>query len=101
LADLPTDEIRLAAKADAATARRNTLRVIVASTIGTTIEWFDFFLYGFVAALVLGKLYFPSKDPLTGTLIAFATYFGSFAARPVGAAIFGHYRRPYRSQEDP
>ena len=91
MADLPTDEIRLAAKADAATARRNTRRAIVASTIGTTIEWFDFFLYGFVAALVLGKLYFPSKDATTGTLLAFATYFGGFAARPVGAAIFGHY----------
>jgi metabolite-proton symporter len=91
MADLPADDSRLAAHADPATARRNTLRAVVASTVGTTIEWYDFFLYGFAAALVLGKLYFPSKDPLTGTLIAFATYFGGFAARPVGAVIFGHY----------
>jgi metabolite-proton symporter len=91
MADLPTDEAQLAAQADTATARSNTRRAIIASTIGTTIEWYDFFLYGFAAALVLGKLYFPSKDPTTGTLLAFATYFGGFAARPVGAAIFGHY----------
>jgi len=71
--------------------RRQRLRAVVAATVGTTIEWYDFFLYGFAASLVLGKLYFPSKNPLTSTLIAFATYFGGFAARPVGAAIFGHY----------
>jgi MFS family permease len=74
-----------------ATERRNTLRAVVASTVGTTIEWYDFFIYGFAAALVLGKLFFPSRDPLTGTLLAFATYFGGFAARPLGAALFGHY----------
>lgn len=84
-------EISVAAHADPETERRNTLRAVIASTVGTTIEWYDFFLYGFAAALVLGKLYFPSKDPLTGTLTAFVTYFGGFAARPIGAAIFGHY----------
>jgi MFS family permease len=66
-------------------------RAVVASTIGTAIEWYDFFIYGTAAGLIFGKLYFPNEDPLTGTLAAFGTYFIGFAARPVGAAIFGHY----------
>jgi len=66
-------------------------KAVVASTIGTTIEWYDFFLYGTAAGLVFGKLYFPNSDPLSATLLAFGTYFIGFAARPVGAAIFGHY----------
>jgi metabolite-proton symporter len=64
---------------------------IIASTIGTSIEWYDFFLYGTAAGLVFGKLYFPNEDPLTGTLAAFGTYFVGFVGRPIGAAIFGHY----------
>jgi metabolite-proton symporter len=71
--------------------RRQVVRAVIASAVGTSIEWYDFFLYGFAAALVFGKLFFPKSDPLTGQLLAFATYFGGFAARPVGAAIFGHY----------
>ena len=63
----------------------------VASTIGTAIEWYDFFLYGTAAGLVFGKLYFPNEDPLTATLAAFGTYFIGFVGRPIGAAIFGHY----------
>jgi metabolite-proton symporter len=59
--------------------------------VGTTIEWYDFFLYGTAAGLVFGKLYFPNSDPLTATLAAFGTYFIGFASRPIGAAIFGHY----------
>jgi MFS family permease len=66
-------------------------KAVIASTIGTTIEWYDFFLYGTAAGLVFGKLYFPNSDPLAATLLAFGTYFVGFAARPVGAAIFGHY----------
>jgi metabolite-proton symporter len=66
-------------------------KAVIASTIGTTIEWYDFFLYGTAAGLVFGKLYFPNSDPLSATLLAFGTYFVGFAARPVGAAIFGHY----------
>jgi metabolite-proton symporter len=66
-------------------------RAIIASTIGTTIEWYDFFIYGTVAALVFGKLYFPNTDPYTGTLAAFGTYFVGFIGRPIGAAIFGRY----------
>ena len=66
-------------------------RAVIVSTIGTTIEWYDFFLYGTAAGLVFGELYFPNEDPLTATLLSFTTFFVGFAARPVGAAIFGHY----------
>ncbi len=66
-------------------------RAVIASTIGTTIEWYDFFLYSTVTGLAFAKLYFPNSDPLTGTLEAFGVYAVGFAARPVGAAIFGHY----------
>jgi len=66
-------------------------KAVIASTIGTTIEWYDFFLYGTAAGLVFGKLYFPNSDPLSATLLAFGTYFIGFIGRPVGAAIFGHY----------
>src|SRR5713101_8366220 len=66
-------------------------RAVVASTIGTTIEWYDFLLYGQVTGLVFAKLYFPQSDPLVGTLQALLIFFVGFVARPVGAAIFGHY----------
>ncbi|HEX6843333.1 MAG TPA: MFS transporter [Stellaceae bacterium] len=70
---------------------RQLRRAVVAATIGTTIEWYDFFIYGTAAGLIFGKLYFPHEDPLTATLAAFATYFVGFIGRPIGAAIFGHY----------
>jgi MFS family permease len=66
-------------------------RAVIASTVGTTIEWYDFFLYSTVTGLVFAKLYFPNSDPLVGTLNAFAVYAVGFIARPIGAAIFGHY----------
>ncbi|GAA2327336.1 MFS transporter [Streptomyces violaceusniger] len=66
-------------------------RIVAASLIGTTIEWYDFFLYGSAAALVFNKLFFPDSDPLVGTLLSFLTYAVGFAARPVGALVFGHY----------
>ena len=66
-------------------------RAVIASTVGTAIEWYDFFLYGTAAGLVFGKLYFPNQDFLTATLLAFGTYFIGFVGRPIGAAIFGHY----------
>ena len=66
-------------------------KAVIASTVGTTIEWYDFFLYGTAAGLVFGKLFFPNQDPLAATFLAFGTYFVGFAARPIGAAIFGHY----------
>lgn len=66
-------------------------RVVGASMIGTTVEWYDFFLYGSAAALVFNTLFFPEADPLTGTLLAFATYAIGFIARPLGGLVFGHY----------
>ena len=66
-------------------------RAIVASTVGTTVEWYDFFLYGTAAALIFPKLFFPEHGPSSGILLAFGTQFVGFAARPIGAAIFGHY----------
>ncbi|MFE3632792.1 MFS transporter [Streptomyces sp. NPDC059168] len=69
----------------------NLRRIVAASLIGTTIEWYDFFLYGSAAALVFNKLFFPDSDPLVGTLLSFLTYAVGFAARPIGALVFGHY----------
>jgi metabolite-proton symporter len=66
-------------------------KVVLASMIGTTIEWYDFFLYGTAAALVFNKLFFPRADPLTGTMLAFATYALGFVARPLGGLVFGHF----------
>jgi MFS family permease len=66
-------------------------RAVIASTVGTTIEWYDFLLYSTVTGLVFGKLFFPHSDPLVGVLEAFAIYTVGFIARPIGAAIFGHY----------
>ena len=67
------------------------LRAVIASTVGTSIEWYDFFLYSTVTGLVFAKTFFPNSDPLVGTLQAFLIYAVGFIARPVGAAIFGHY----------
>src|SRR6201996_5500033 len=66
-------------------------KAVIAATVGTTIEWYDFFIYGTAAGLVFPKLFFPNADPLTGALAAFSTYFIGFVGRPIGAAIFGHY----------
>jgi metabolite-proton symporter len=66
-------------------------RAVIASTVGTTIEWYDFLLYSTVTGLVFNKVYFPGSDPWIGTLQAFGVYFVGFIARPIGAAIFGHY----------
>jgi MFS transporter, MHS family, shikimate and dehydroshikimate transport protein len=78
-------------QSDAATSANSTLRVVAASFIGTTIEWYDFFLYGTAAALVFNQLFFPELDPLAGTMASFATYAVGFFARPVGSVVFGHF----------
>jgi MFS transporter, MHS family, shikimate and dehydroshikimate transport protein len=70
---------------------RSLKSVVAASFIGTTIEWYDFFLYGTAAALVFDKLFFPNAEPLVGTLLAFSTYAVGFAARPLGGIVFGHF----------
>jgi len=66
-------------------------RVVVASLVGATIEWYDFFLYGVVAGIVLNKQFFPSSDPTVGTLLAYATFAVGFITRPIGGIIFGHF----------
>jgi metabolite-proton symporter len=66
-------------------------RAVIASTVGTTIEWYDFLLYSTVTGLVFNKVFFAGSDPWVGTLQAFGVYFVGFVARPIGAAIFGHY----------
>ena len=71
--------------------RTHLRRAMIASTVGTTIEWYDFLLYGQVTALVFGPLFFPKSDPLVGVLEAFAVFFIGFVGRPIGAAIFGHW----------
>ncbi len=70
--------------------RDDVRRVVAASVIGATIEWYDFFLYGAVAGLVFNKLYFPGNDPFVSTLLAYTTFAIGFVARPLGGLIFGH-----------
>jgi len=70
---------------------RSMLPVLGASTVGTAIEWYDFFLYGFLAATVFPKVFFPTFSPVNGVLAAFATYFVGFLARPIGGAFFGWF----------
>jgi metabolite-proton symporter len=71
--------------------KRQLRRAVLAGTVGTAIEWYDFFLYSTITGLVFAKLYFPKADPFVGTLEAFGVYAVGFLARPIGAAIFGHY----------
>src|ERR1700741_1800732 len=73
------------------TDKRMLLRAVIASTVGTSIEWYDFFLYSTVTGLVFAKEFFPKSDPVVGTLQAFLIYAVGFVARPIGAVIFGHY----------
>src|SRR5208283_5396669 len=71
--------------------RPSHVKVATASLIGTSIEWYDFFLYGTAAALIFNKLFFPTFDPMVGTLLAFATFALGFIARPLGGIVFGHF----------
>src|ERR1700716_1522394 len=70
-------------------ADRSRLRVILAASIGSALEWYDFFLYGTAAALVFGELFFPKSDPVVGTLLAFLTFGVGFVVRPLGGILFG------------
>lgn len=78
---------------DGSTLQKKSPHVVagLSSMIGTTIEWYDFFIYGIAAALVFNKIFFPAIDPLTGTLAAFGTYAVGFIARPLGGIVFGHF----------
>ena len=78
---LPTDR----------TLRRKQIRAVVSASVGTTIEWYDFFLYGVAAATVFPQKFFPSADPFMATMLSFTTFFVGFVARPIGGAIFGHF----------
>jgi len=69
--------------------RYTLLKAVVASTVGTTIEWYDFFLYGTAAGLVFPKVFFPTSDPFSALLFSFGTFGVAFLARPLGAVIFG------------
>jgi MFS family permease len=71
--------------------RRHLVKAVVASTIGTTVEWYDFFLYGSAAALIFPKLFFSNLDPYVANILSYVTFYAGFAGRPVGAAIFGHW----------
>src|ERR1700749_1125725 len=85
------NEVALSLEADPAAQRAQVRRAGLASSIGTTIEWYDFFLYNTAAALVFPHLFFPASSPYAGAMASFATYAVGFVARPLGAAIFGHW----------
>ena len=70
--------------------RRALLEAVLASTVGTTIEWYDFFLYGTAAALVFPRLFFPEFDPFVSQILAFSTFSVGFVARPLGGVLFGY-----------
>lgn len=76
---------------DEATRRKHLTRAVVASTVGTTVEWYDFFLYGSAAALVFPRLFFSSLDPALAQILSWLTFYAGFLGRPVGAALFGHF----------
>ena len=78
---------------DEAQHRRQLRRAVLAGTIGTAIEWYDFFLYSTITGLVFARLYFPRADPLVGTLEAFGVYAVGFLARPIGASLSAQVRR--------
>lgn len=87
----PLEVVHMDSPAASRTSPSGIRRIVAASLIGTTIEWYDFFLYGSAAALVFNTLFFPASDPLVGTLLAFLTYAVGFAARPLGGVVFGHF----------
>src|SRR5262249_27858900 len=79
-----------ATASDPPVGRRALIEAVVASTVGTTIEWYDFFLYGVMAALVFPKLFFPPLHPFLGQILSFLTFTAGFVARPLGGVIFGY-----------
>jgi MFS family permease len=87
----PNQADRAQNAAQTAERARQVRKAALASTVGTTIEWYDYFLYGTAAALVFPEVFFPNASHYVGTLESFATYFVGFAARPIGAALFGHW----------
>lgn len=88
---MSSNQAHPSAGAQGARSRRQYVTAGIASMMGTTIEWYDFFLYGTAAALIFNKIFFPDIDPLMGTLAAFGTYSVGFFARPFGGILFGHF----------
>jgi metabolite-proton symporter len=84
------ESMKPATAADAPVGRRALIEAVIASTVGTTIEWYDFFLYGVMAALVFPALFFPEVDPFLGQILSFLTFTAGFVARPLGGVIFGY-----------
>ena len=80
-----------ATASDAPVGRRALIEAVVASVVGTTIEWYDFFLYGVMAALVFPPLFFPEVDPFVGQILSFLTFTAGFVARPLGGVVFGYF----------
>src|SRR5438093_7241377 len=80
-----------ATAAEAPVGRRAVIEAVIASMVGTTIEWYDFFLYGVMAALVFPALFFPELDPFFGQILSFLTFTAGFVARPLGGVIFGYF----------
>ena len=76
-------------------------KIAMASVIGTTVEWYDLFLFGTASALVFNKIFFPSFDPVVGTLLAFGRFAAAYLARTIGAIIFGHFGDRLGSQRRP
>jgi|SRR5262245_20634983 len=85
-----SESMKSATAPDAPVGRRAVIEAVVASTVGTTIEWYDFFLYGVMAALVFPRLFFPTVDPFLGQILSFLTFTAGFVARPLGGVIFGY-----------
>lgn len=84
------ESMKPATAADAPVGRRAVVEAVIASTVGTTIEWYDFFLYGVMAALVFPRLFFPTVDPFLGQILSFLTFTAGFVARPLGGVVFGY-----------
>jgi metabolite-proton symporter len=84
------ESMKSATPADAPVGRRALIEAVIASTVGTTIEWYDFFLYGVMAALVFPSLFFPRTDPFWGQILSFLTFTAGFVARPLGGVVFGY-----------
>jgi MFS family permease len=91
LATTPPDDTRPALVLDDATRRTHLRRAVIASTVGTTVEWYDFFLYGSAAALVFPRLFFSDLDPFVAEMLSWVTFYAGFVGRPLGAAVFGHF----------
>src|SRR3954468_10770365 len=91
MAAIESTALRFEDEREEAAFRRNCRKLLGAGLLGSSLEWYDFFIYATAAALVFGDLFFPNASPLMGTLLAFSTFWAGFIARPIGGLIFGHF----------